>query len=148
MKRALLVVFVVGCKGVLVQREAGVTADADAVASAALETPGTSTPVATVDPEMETWKAKIRKACGLKPDAVIFPKTKRAMLEDCNEQIAKGLPNATFPPLPEDVDRKGLSTTDGCRYFVDSFVDTQGVRARFRCKYDPSVLGHAEWQKL
>lgn len=98
--------------------------------------------------KIEPWKAKTRKACGLKPGELVFPKTKRAMLEDCNAKVRAGLPNAAFPPLPPDSDTTGLSSADGCRYFLDSYVDTQGVRARFRCKYDPTMLGTAEWEML
>jgi hypothetical protein len=90
---------------------------------------------------MDAWSVKTRKACRLKPDAFIVPKTKRAMLEECNLRLASGLPDSRFPPLPLDTDRTGLSSADGCRYFVDSYVDTQGVRAKFRCKYDPTMLG-------
>ncbi len=125
-------------------RDAEAQADAAHVKQAADQADAEAKYVVALD----AWSVKTRKACGLKPDAVIFPATKRRMLEDCNAKVASGLPDSKFPPLPLDTDRTGLSSVDGCRYFVDSYVDTQGVRAKFRCKYDPSMLGRAEWEML
>ena len=97
---------------------------------------------------VDAWSVKTRKDCKLPADALISPASKRAILEQCNVKVSAGLPDAKFPPLPSDQDTKGLSSVDGCRYFVDSYVDTQGVRAKFRCKYDPTMLGTAEWEML
>ncbi len=141
----VLTTLLVGCP-----RKVDPTADAAPVASA-VPSPSASASSevdAAFAVAMDAWTVKTRKACGLKPDGLIFPKTKRGMLEDCNAKLAKGLPDSKFPPLPADTDRGGLSSADGCRYFVDSYVDTQGVRSKFRCKYDPTLLVSADWEML
>lgn len=89
---------------------------------------------------------KAAKACGVKPDAYI-PATVRELTKMCIVLVDAGLKvpgSGNYPDLPSETETKGMNTTDGCRMFIDSYVDaknTLGVttRTRYRCSYDPTI---------
>ncbi len=95
----------------------------------------------------EPWKAKTRTACGLKPDAPIYPASTRELAKMCVDLVKDGLKvpgSGKFPELPSESETGGLVTPDGCRYSLDSYVDAQNafgvvVRTRYRCSYDPTT---------
>lgn len=117
----------------------------DEVAAAAASAQAAA--AASAEAALEPWKIKTRKACGLKPGDEIFPATVRKQLQLCRVLVEGGLKvpgSGEFPDLPSETETSGLSTVDGCRSFIDTYVDAKNafgvkVRTRYRCTYDPTT---------
>lgn len=99
------------------------------------------------DEALDKWKAKTRKACGLKADAEIHAATVRELTKMCIVLVDEGLKvpgSGEYPPLPSEQETHGMNSADGCRYSLDSYVDAKNalgvkVRTRFRCTFDPTT---------
>lgn len=92
----------------------------------------------------EARLAKLRKACGMKPDAGIEEPVFDDIRYACYGLVKEGLKapsSAEFAPAPPS-GVSGFLTDDGCRYIFDSWVEALNpfgvkLRTRYRCIYDP-----------
>lgn len=122
--------------------EAQALASANAAASASAADAAAELSVA-----IEAWKVKTRKACHVKPDAELTPLTVRELTKTCQALVDIGLKvqgSGEYPELPDATETAGMMSVDGCRAYIDSYVDAKNafgvkVRTKYRCTYDPTV---------